>query len=181
MTFILGGFLQSLNRSLRTLLRPFFLPPGSISLRPSHTAPPTSASTPIKKLTPPAQTLSKYAYDASGILATQFALNFTVAPFMLLEVGTSLAVWKSVGWYGLYMTFLPILFFTLGGSRLFKGQLKSRDARFRKKEERESDEREKRERVVWELEEERKRVRRGEGVASMALDVEEMADEEDEK
>lgn len=100
---------------------------------------------------------------------------------MLLEVGTSLAVWKSVGWYGLYMTFLPILFFQLGGSRLLKGQLKSRDARFRKKEERESDEREKRERVVWELEEERKRVRRGEGVASMALDVEEMADEEDEK
>lgn len=79
------------------------------------------------------------------------------------------------------MTFLPILFFQLGGSSLLKGQLKSRDARFRKKEERESDEREKRERVVWELEEERKRVRRGEGVASMALDVEDMADEEDEK
>lgn len=105
-------------------------------------------------------------------------LNFLVAPFLLLEVRTSLLAWSSVHFYGLWMIFLPLVVLHLGGAKVLRVMLKKRDARHLEKGERERNEREERERREWERREEEKRRLRGEGVASLGLDVEELVEEE---
>lgn len=197
MTFVLGGFCQSLGRSLRSLIRPFFLPPGSVPLSKSATAPslpsapptpateevepklntvnhPTVADAPKKMVAPP-QTPLKWAYDIAGIVATQLALNFAVAPFMLLSVQGSLAAWASVNYYGLFLVGIPILALKLGLTGALKQALKKRD----EKAVREAGGEEERKRLAWEREEQRKAAARGKGIPSMGMDVEQMLEEEE--
>jgi len=109
MTFVLGGFCQALNRSLRAGLRPFFLPPGALQApNPlSASAPPLpkldvlkhkqaveaakkdgGAAAVVKvpgttervKLAAPPQTPLKIAYDVAGTLATQAVLSASLLP-----------------------------------------------------------------------------------------------------
>lgn len=82
MTFVLGGFCQALNRSLRAGLRPFFLPPGALSVpnpaAATSTAPKVkvdkSTPTPRIKMAAPPQTPLKRVYDVAGTFATQIVL-----------------------------------------------------------------------------------------------------------
>lgn len=189
MTFVLGGFLQSLGRTLRALVRPFFLPPGSVpppkSSKPESTvtsaamsetdtaAPPPPSQVP-KKIPPPPQTPLKWFYDVIGIVATQLALNFAVAPFMLLSIEASIAAWRAVYFYGLIMAFAPIIIFRLGLGAILKAKLKKRDYKATS-----AAALQERKRIEWEAENERKRKLRGEGIASMGMDVERLLEEEE--
>lgn len=197
MTFVLGGFCQSLGRSLRSCVRPFFLPPGSVPLPKSATAPslPSAPSTPAtekveptltainhptvadarKKMVAPPQTPLKWAYDIAGIVATQLALNFAVAPFLLLSVRDSLAAWASVDYYGLIGVGIPILVFKFGLAAAFKKALRKRDEKAVRK----AGGEEERKRLAWEREEQRKAAARGKGIPSMGMDVEQMLEEEE--
>ncbi|GAA5846641.1 hypothetical protein JCM5353_000744 [Sporobolomyces roseus] len=184
LTFVLGGFAQSLGRILRNNVRPFFLPPGSTSTSPSRATPapipslkvdPTAASLPDKvKLRAPPQTLSKIAYDIVGIVCTQLVLNFTVTPFLLLDIPRTMKAWRAVGFYGLILVFLPTLVFNFGLAKDLKRRIRKRDAKERTKEEEEVERR----RLEWERSEEEKRVRRGEGVPGIGMDIETMMNEE---
>lgn len=189
MTFVLGGFCQSLGRSLRSLVRPFFLPAGSVpppvkSSKPATNlkgapvaaaAPDTpSPAAPPKKIPPPPQTPLKWIYDGLGIIATQLALNFAVAPFMLLSIDASLAAWRAVYFYGLIIVGVPIFVLKAGLAQQLKSALRKRDAKAHK-----TADDEERKRLEWEAENERKRKLRGEGIASMGLDVEQMLEEEE--
>ncbi|KAL8279887.1 hypothetical protein RQP46_007737 [Phenoliferia psychrophenolica] len=182
LTFVLGGFYQSVGRSLRKLVRPFFLPPAfsptvpvpssSTTSTPSST---TSSSRP--SFIPPPQTPQKWIYDLLGIAATQAGINFIVTPFCVLDVGRSFAAWGSVGYYGIWAVLVPMALLNLGGAKWLSKEIKKRDARAGKggrEEERKMEE----ERVRWEKSQEEKRVKRGEGVASLGMDVEELAKEE---
>ncbi|GAA5924596.1 lysophospholipid acyltransferase [Sporobolomyces koalae] len=188
LTFVLGGFAQSLGRLLRNHIRPFFLPPGSTAkpTSPAHATPapiPTvkldsSAPTlPEKvKVRAPPQSLLKTVYDIVGIVSTQLVLNFAVVPFLLLDVPSTLQAWKTVGWYGLIMVFGPTLVFNLGLAKSLKSKIKKRDARAERTHEEEENERL---RLAWEKSEEDKRQRRGEGVPGMGMDIETMMEEEE--
>ncbi|GAA6007872.1 hypothetical protein JCM11491_006519 [Sporobolomyces phaffii] len=183
LTFVLGGFAQSLGRLLRNNVRPFFLPPGATVTSPAHATPAPvpsvvvdSSSKPAKvKLRAPPQTAHKSAYDVAGIVATQLVLNFAVTPFLLLDVPKTLAAWRAVGYYGLALVFVPTLAFNLGLAPALKRRIKRRNA----EEERtkEDDENERR-RIEWEKREEEKRLRRGEGVPGIGMDIETMIEEE---
>ncbi|GAA5830940.1 hypothetical protein JCM11251_005086 [Rhodosporidiobolus azoricus] len=191
MTFVLGGFCQAVNRSLRAGLRPFFLPPGALSIsNPAAATIPKpdikveagkAAGAPTKvKVAPPPQTLAKTLYDVAGILATGVVLNFAVVPFLLLDVRSSLAAWRAVHFYGLWLVFVPFLLLnTLGGLRYLKGLQRKRDASVKGKTVGKLEAEQERKRLEWEQEEEKKRVRRGEGLPSMGLDVEAMVEEEE--
>ncbi|GAA5895204.1 lysophospholipid acyltransferase [Sporobolomyces salmoneus] len=188
LTFVLGGFAQSLGRLLRNHVRPFFLPPGSTTTSPSRATPapipslkldpskPVTAPLEKVKILPPPQTPLKSAYDVLGIVSTQLVLNFAVTPFLLLDVPKTLAAWKTVGWYGLIMVFVPTFLFNAGLAKELKMRIRRRDAKEqRTKEEEESEKK----RLEWEKAEEEKRVRRGEGVPGIGMDVERMMDEEE--
>ncbi|SCV72442.1 BQ2448_3979 [Microbotryum intermedium] len=189
MTFVLGGLLQSTGRSMRALVRPFFLPPGAVTVSRSPapsinastasvdatTPPVTEPEKPVPpKLAAPPQTPLKWIYDIAGIIVTQLALNFAVAPFMLLTVHGSLAAWHSVSYYGILMVLIPTIALRLGLAKTLEQQLKARNAAAEK-----MNDSEEKKRVEWEQEVERKRMRRGVGVASLAPDVEELLLEEE--
>lgn len=179
LTFILGGFYQSIGRSFRKLLRPFFLPPAfsPTAVKPlvaAATSTPVASAIPHRpSFIPPPQTPLKWAYDIAGIVATQAAINFTVVPFCVLDVRRSLQAWGAVGFYGIWFVVVPMLALNLGAGKFLGKQLKARDAKYAKsvsREERKMDE----ERIAWEKKQEAKRVQRGEGVASIGPDVEEL-------
>lgn len=186
MTFVLGGFAQSLGRTLRATLRPLFLPPNALT--PSTSAPPPTAAsalaknepvsvpalaphkpTPAPKLPAPPQTPLKTAYDLAGIVATQLVLNFAVAPFMLLNVRHSVQAWRAVGWYGMVMIFGAMGVLRVGVGRWLKGVRRGRDARA---ERREGEAKERVEREAYEAQEEGKRRKRGEGWPALGVDLE---------
>lgn len=172
MTFVLGGLNQSLARTLRRSLRPFFLPP----------SPPPSTSTGYVPLSPsaPPQSLLKWIYDIAGILATQIVLNFAVAPFMLLSVESSLKAWGSVNWYGIWGVLIPMIVLGFGGRKELDRRIKLRNLRAAKGKVEEKEEKEETRRVEWEEKMEQKRKLRGEeGVASLGMDVEELVREEE--
>ncbi|GAA5870751.1 hypothetical protein JCM16303_001576 [Sporobolomyces ruberrimus] len=187
LTFVLGGFAQSLGRLLRNNIRPFFLPPGSTITSPSHATPapipsvkidpsaPITAPTEKIKLRAPPQTPLKTVYDIVGIVCTQLVLNFAVTPFLLLDVPKTLLAWKTVGYYGLTLVFLPTLLFNLGLAKTLKGLIRKRDSKEKRTKEEEESERK---RLEWEKSEEEKRVRRGEGVPGIGMDIETMMEEE---
>ncbi|KAH7343969.1 MBOAT, membrane-bound O-acyltransferase family-domain-containing protein [Rhizoctonia solani] len=105
LTFILGGFIQTVARQCRTFLRPLFTPP---LLSP----PPKGQKQQTKKpLSPPSPTLSKRAYDLLGTICTQLVLNYVAGPFCLLTISDSLKSWSNMAWYGHIMVFVPLLFF----------------------------------------------------------------------
>ena len=89
MAFFLGGVFSSLARSLRRHLRPIFF---------------GTSNTP----NPSVKTISKFGagqllYTAASIAAVQLTLNFTVAPFMVLDLGKSIAAYHSMSWYGIVL------------------------------------------------------------------------------
>lgn len=177
MTFVLGGFSQALARSLRQLLRPFFLPPGSMAPR---LAAPQSHPVSLKKLPPPPQTILKRLYDLASIVATQLVLNFIVVPFIVLEISSSLAVWATIAYYGAFLIFIPLLGLNfLGGAKFLKRALKRRDERASKNEREGKTEGE--ERVRYEQAVEEKRLRRGEGVPALGLEPLGLDDSDEEK
>jgi len=185
MTFVLGGFAQSLGRSLRGLVRPLFLPPNALNPAPqSGTTTPTSikpaqdisvpALAPHKptlaaKVPAPPQTPLKWAYDLAGIVATQLVLNFAVAPFMLLNVRNSIAAWRVVNWYGMVMIFGAMALLKVGLGAQLKGLRKRRDAAAGR---REGEKEERRAREAYEKQEEGKREKRGEGWPALGVDLE---------
>ncbi|BGP13333.1 hypothetical protein JCM10213_001480 [Rhodosporidiobolus nylandii] len=187
MTFVLGGFCQALNRSLRAGLRPFFLPPGALSAPNPATATATApdvkvggkhavGQAPRVKIAPPPQTPLKRFYDFAGTLATLVVLNFAVVPFLLLDVSSSLGAWRAVNFYGLWLVFIPFFILNLGGGlRYLKAVQRKRDSRALTSQEKAQEQY----RLQYEKQEEEKRKRRGDGVASMGMDVEQMAEEEE--
>lgn len=109
-TFLLGGFVQSLGRKVRTNVRPFFLAANYPLLSGSEKT--AAERTPLKRV-----------YNFFSWLSVQLVLNFIVAPFMLLSVVPALEAWWRVSFYGLFMTFVPLGLFSLGlGKRLRKMQ-----------------------------------------------------------
>ncbi|GAA5976711.1 hypothetical protein JCM5350_006728 [Sporobolomyces pararoseus] len=188
LTFVLGGFAQSLGRLLRNHIRPFFLPPGSTITSPAHATPapipsvkidpskPVSAPLEKVKIRAPPQTPIKTAYDVVGIVCTQLVLNFAVTPFLLLDVPKTLTAWKTVGWYGLFMVFVPTLAFNFGLKKKLRSLIKKRDAKEQRTKEEEENEKK---RLEWERAEEEKRVNRGEGVPGIGMDIENLMKEEE--
>ncbi|KEI42328.1 uncharacterized protein L969DRAFT_14532 [Mixia osmundae IAM 14324] len=128
-TFLMGGFLQALGRQIRTTIRPFLLPAGITAVTPATSPEIGTNGFDFKKppLRLPAPSLAKRTYDVLSIVATQAALNYIVAPFMLLELRPTLVCWQRVGWYGHIITFVPLTFYWLGGGAFLKGQLKARE------------------------------------------------------
>lgn len=104
-TFLFGGFVQTIGRLCRSHLRPLFLPADYVTARGAP---------------PPPQTPLKTAYDAAGTLATVLVLNYIVTPFMLLTWADSRAGWAALGWYGNYVVFGALAFFYLGGTRVLR-------------------------------------------------------------
>lgn len=192
MTFVLGGFCQAVNRSLRAGVRPFALPPGALTtpssigtpvpmpkvdVQPGDKSAPPPRNLPKVKLQPPPQTPIKTLYDIVGTICTLTTLNFAVVPFLLLDARLSIRAWREVDFYALYMIFIPFLVLNVfGGVGVLKKYQKRRD---RKRTEREEEQ--ERRRIEWEAREERKRQLRGEGLPSLGLDVEEMLREEEEE
>lgn len=139
---MMGGFLQLLGRHLRSSVRPLFLPAGSL-LAPSRdsSVPPSPAS--VKKgvaaatrsaikeksaapVTPSPPTALKKSYDAVSVVSVQLTLAYIVIPFLLIDVKASIASYHRLYWYGHVATFLPLLFFWLGGGAFLKGLLRER-------------------------------------------------------
>ncbi|QRV87504.1 endoplasmic reticulum membrane protein [Ceratobasidium sp. AG-Ba] len=112
LTFVLGGFIQTVARQCRTYLRPLFTPP---LLSP----PPPKGQKPAKTaLPPPPPTLPKRIYDVLGVVSTQLILNYATAPFCLLTVSASFKCWKNLGWYGHIMVLVPLVFFMSPGKNV---------------------------------------------------------------
>lgn len=125
LTFILGGFIQTVARQCRTYLRPLFTPP---LLSP----PPPKGQKPAKTaLPPPPPTLPKRVYDILGVICTQLLLNYATAPFCLLTVSESLASWRNMAWYGHIMVLVPLLFFKSPGTAVLKRMATQRQDRAR--------------------------------------------------
>lgn len=96
---------------------------------------------------------------------------------MLLNIKDSLKVWAAVNHYGLYLVMGSMILLQFGGASLLKQGLRKREKSAAKRGEVEMEE--ERKRVEWEGNVEKKRVDRGEGVASLGLDVEELVEEEE--
>jgi len=116
MTFVLGGFLQSLGKKFRTNVRPFFLPPDYANLS-------------AEQREQADLSLAKGIYDVLCVLGVHATLNFVVMPFLLLDVRSTLQAWSKVGYYGLYLIFIPYAFFLLGGGGRLKAVQKQRAKR----------------------------------------------------
>jgi hypothetical protein len=50
----------------------------------------------------------------ASIAAVQLSMNFTVIPFMLLEVGQSWEGWKTLYFYGIFIVLIPFGLFQIG-------------------------------------------------------------------
>lgn len=105
--FLLAGFFQSLGRKLRTYVRPLVL------------APDYAISSGDKKLRAE-RTPLKLVYDALSTICVQLSINFAVVPFILLEVGPSMRAWRSLGFYGILLCFVPFFAFELGLGRVLR-------------------------------------------------------------
>lgn len=97
LTFVFGGFVQTVGRLYRSNVRPLVLPKDDSN-----------------------PTMVKHVYDILGTVFTVLLLNYTAAPFMLLGIIKSLIVWHRLGWYGHYIIVGSMAFFYLGGSRVLK-------------------------------------------------------------
>ncbi|KAI0736106.1 MBOAT, membrane-bound O-acyltransferase family-domain-containing protein [Fomitopsis betulina] len=105
LTFAFGGFIQTVQRLCRRHIRPLFLPADYVDVR---GAPP-----------PPRATI-KLAYDLAGTLVTILILNYTVIPFMVLDMRSSVAAWGNLWWYGHLLVGGALVFFNGGGVRALK-------------------------------------------------------------
>jgi lysophospholipid acyltransferase len=111
--FILAGFLQGLGRILRKNVRPCVLPPDYPLLEGSRKT--TAEHTTIKKI-----------YDFLCVIGVHATLNFAIIPFIVLDLRPSMEVWKVLHYYGLIMTFIPLLAFRFGLQGKCKGALQAR-------------------------------------------------------
>jgi len=93
----MGGFITSAARLARNNIRPLLLPA------------PNQPPSVVKRI-----------YDLAGNVLSILVLNYAAAPFMILTVTDSLAVWKRLGFYGHIIVFGGLLFFRVGGSGYFK-------------------------------------------------------------
>ena len=66
------------------------------------------------------RTLKKRLYDIFSTISVQLALNFTVMPFLLLEIRPTLQAWNYVHFYGVFLCFVPLAFIQLGGGTILK-------------------------------------------------------------
>lgn len=117
-TFVLGGLCQSTGRSLRSHLRLLFFD--------NPRSPNPTIATYNKFST------SQILYSLASIAAVQLTMNFTVIPFMLLEVGMSWDGWRTLSYYGIYLVIIPFVAFQAGfGKSLDKltgvGELKKKE------------------------------------------------------
>lgn len=105
LTFLFGGFVQTVGRLCRSHVRPLFLPATYVA---SRTAP------------PPPQTPIKIAYDVVGTFTCILVLNYLAAPFMLLTWRDSILGWSRLAWYGHWMVVSALVFFYGGGTRVLR-------------------------------------------------------------
>ncbi|RYP16264.1 hypothetical protein DL765_005232 [Monosporascus sp. GIB2] len=103
LAFVLGSFVQTVAKKLRRNIRPFFLDP--VSQQPLPT--------------------KKY-YDFISWLTTQATFSFVVAPFILLRLDKSLAVWASVYFYAVIGTGASMAFFASPAKVYLRKQLEKR-------------------------------------------------------
>src|ERR1700742_3328519 len=106
MTFVLGGFIQTAQRNVRSTVRPLILP---------------AAASFDKTIATQNPSMLKRAYDIMGTLTTVLIINFTVIPFILLDVGPSLEGWRQTHYYGHIMIGGALLFFWVGGKKWLVG------------------------------------------------------------
>lgn len=99
-TFVLGGLCQSVGRTLRSHLRPIVF---------ENVRSPNPTVTTVSKYTP-----SQIVYSLASIVAVQLTMNFTVIPFMLLEVGASWQGWQTLYFYGIFIVIIPMIGFQAG-------------------------------------------------------------------
>lgn len=109
--FVFGGFLQGLGRILRKNVRPFVLPPDYPLLDESRKA--AAEKTTIKRI-----------YDILSIIAVHLTLNFAIIPFIILDLRLSMEVWRVLHYYGIFLTFIPLLAFRFGLQAKCKNALK---------------------------------------------------------
>lgn len=105
MTFLLGGFIQTVQRTVRSTVRPLLLPPQALSKGKIG----SNVHGPV--------TAKKRLYDIFGTLATVAAVNYTVIPFILLDLPPSLEGWRRAHWYGHITVGIILLFFWMGGKK----------------------------------------------------------------
>lgn len=116
LTFLFGGLAQSVARSLRRHLRPFFF------------VDPKASNPTVKNLKQ--YNFSQLFYTSLSILSVQISLNFIVIPFMLLEFRLSLRAWHTLAYYGVVLTLAGILGFRFGlGKQLDRMSGKVRNPR----------------------------------------------------
>jgi len=120
LTFVFAGFIQSAQRSVRTLLRPLVLPASATAAGKSSTAPVVRAG------------FKKKAYDILGTVTTMLIVNYAVIPFIILDFGPSIEGWRRAHWYGHILVALALSFFRVGGGDWLKGLQKKRVAKLEK-------------------------------------------------
>lgn len=96
----------------------------------------------------------KFFYDIASIVALQTTLNYSVIPFMLMDLKPTFEAWRRLGYYGHWLCacdsttclpcvrsppadrplsgLVPLLAFSLGAGKPLRTQLKARDAKHQK-------------------------------------------------
>jgi len=112
LTFLLGGFITTVARLIRSTIRPLVLPTVLV---------PAGGKANDAKLPAPPPTLMKTAYDVSGTVCTVLVVNFASTPHILLYLSDCVEAWRRLHWYGLWIVFCPMAFFYGGGTAWLKG------------------------------------------------------------
>lgn len=104
LTFVLGGLLQSVGRSMRAHLRPFVF-------------------TNVRAPNPTFSTLANYSpaqlvYCTLSVILVQLTVDFTALPFIMLDVRSSLAGWCALYYYGLLAAIIPMIAVRAGVGRM---------------------------------------------------------------
>jgi lysophospholipid acyltransferase len=94
LTFISASFVQTIAKQFRRHVRPLFLNADGKTPGPY-----------------------KRAYDIFGILATQLAFSYIVAPFIMLSFASSIKVWARVWFYGHVGILIAMAFFNSPGKK----------------------------------------------------------------
>lgn len=105
--------MQGLGRIFRKNVRPFVLPPDYPLLEGARKA--AAESTTIKKI-----------YDILSVIGVHLTLNFAIIPFIVLDLRPSMEVWRRLHYYGIFLTFIPLLAFRFGLQAKCKNALKAR-------------------------------------------------------
>lgn len=90
---MMGGFITTAARLVRSNIRPFFLPAEGQS-----------------------PSLNKKLYDLAGTIVSIIVLNYTASPFIILTASGSFQAWHNLAYHGHILVFGGLLFFYLGGT-----------------------------------------------------------------